>query len=54
MADHHRRADKELVQQILIDDPRFLRHIVERTLQRLLEAEITEHIGATLPAHRKP
>ena len=46
MADHHRRADKELVQQILLDDPEFLRRIVERTLQQLLEAEITEHIGA--------
>ena len=46
MANHHRRADKELVQQILIDDPEFLRRIVERTLQQLLEAEITEHIGA--------
>jgi putative transposase len=46
MADHHRRADRKLVQQILIDDPEFLRHIVERTLQQLLEAEITEHIGA--------
>ncbi len=46
MADHHRRADKELVQQILPDDPEFLRRIVERTLQQLLEAEITEHVGA--------
>ena len=46
MADHHRRADKELVQQILLDDPEFLRRIVERALQQLLEAEITEHIGA--------
>ena len=46
MADHHRRADKELVQQILIDDPEFLRRIVERVLQQLLEAEITEHVGA--------
>ncbi len=46
MADHHRRADKELVQQILLDDPEFLRRIVERTLQQLLEVEITEHIGA--------
>jgi hypothetical protein len=47
MADHHRRADKELVQQILLlDDPEFLRRIVERTLQQLLEAEITEHVGA--------
>ena len=46
MADHHRRADKELVQQILLDDPEFLRRIVERALQQLLEAEITEHVGA--------
>ena len=46
MADHHRRTDKELVQQILIDDPEFLRRIVERALQQLLEAEITEHVGA--------
>lgn len=46
MADHHRRADKELVQQILLDDPEFLRRIVEKALQQLLEAEITEHVGA--------
>ena len=46
MADHHRRADKELVQRVLLDDPEFLRLIVERALQQLLEAEITEHIGA--------
>src|SRR5688572_7530661 len=45
-ADHHRRADKELVQQVLIDDPEFLRRIVERALQQFLEAEITEHVGA--------
>jgi putative transposase len=46
MANHHRRADKELVQQVLIDDPEFLRKIVERALQQILEAEIAEHIGA--------
>jgi hypothetical protein len=53
MANHHRRADKELVQQILIDDPEFLRRIVERALQQLLEAEITEHVGAA-PYERTP
>ena len=37
MADHHRRADKELVQRVLLDDPEFLRLIVERALQQLLE-----------------
>ena len=46
MADCHRRADEELVQQILLDDPQFLRRIVERALQQVLEAEITEHVGA--------
>jgi putative transposase len=46
MADRHRRTDKELVQQILLDDPEFLRWIVERALQQVLEAEITEREGA--------
>ena len=46
MADHHRRADKKLVQQVLLDDPEFLRRIVERALQQVLEAKITEHVGA--------
>ena len=46
MAYTHRRADKELVQQVLLDDPEFLRNIVQRALQQLLEAEITEHVGA--------
>jgi transposase-like protein len=30
----------------LLDDPDFLREIVERVLQELLEAEMTQHIGA--------
>jgi putative transposase len=46
MAEHHRRLDEELVQGALLDDPQFLRGIVEGVLQHLLEAEITEHIGA--------
>ena len=46
MACTHRRADKELVQQVLLDDPEFLRNIVQRALQQLLEAEITDHVGA--------
>jgi putative transposase len=46
MADHHRRVEKESVQQILLDDPEFLRRIVERALQHVLETEITEHVGA--------
>jgi putative transposase len=46
MAKRHRRLDEELVQGALLDDPEFLRQIVEGVLQHLLEAEITEHIGA--------
>jgi putative transposase len=46
MATDHRRAEVELVQEILLDDQDFIREIVERVLQELLEAEMTEHVGA--------
>ena len=46
MAEDHRRSDEELVQGVLLDEPDFLREIVERVLQEMLEAEMTEHIGA--------
>ncbi len=46
MAEDHRRLAEEVVQGVLLDDPAFLREIVERVLQELLEAEMTEHIGA--------
>jgi putative transposase len=46
MAKDHRRLDAELVQEALLDDPSFLREIVEQVVQQLLEAEMTEHIGA--------
>jgi putative transposase len=46
MAKDHRRLDAELAQEVLLDDPGFLRGIVERVVQQLLEAEMTEHIGA--------
>lgn len=36
----------ELVQAMLVDDPEFLRGIVERTLQTLLEEEMSAHLGA--------
>jgi putative transposase len=42
----HRRVDAQLTQEVLLDDPSFLRTIVERVVQDLLEAEMTEHIGA--------
>jgi hypothetical protein len=46
MTNDHRRLDEETVQGILLDDPDFLHEIVERVLQELLEAEMTQHIGA--------
>ncbi len=46
MAKDHRRVGEELVQGILLDDPGFLRELVERVVQQILEAEMTEHIGA--------
>ena len=46
MAERHRRLDEEPVQEALLNDSGFLRGIVEGVLQHLLEAEITEHIGA--------
>ncbi len=46
MTHDHRRADAEMAQEVLLDDPGFLKEIVERVVQELLETEMTEHIGA--------
>ncbi len=46
MTTDHRKVDAQLAQGILLDDPSFLKEIVERVLQELLEAEMTEHVGA--------
>ncbi len=46
MTNDHRRTDVEFAQGILLDEPSFLREIVERVLQELLEVEMTQHIGA--------
>ena len=46
MANDHRRLDAELAQGVMLDEPDFLREIVERVLQEVLEAEMTEHVGA--------
>ena len=47
MAKDHRRLAEEVVQEVLLDDPGFLRQIVERVIQELLEDEMTEHVRAT-------
>lgn len=49
MTTDHRRTNAETAQDgtlLLLDDPGFLKEIVERVLQELLEAEMTEHVGA--------
>ena len=46
MAKDHRRLDAQLVQEVMLDDPAFLRELVERVVQQILEVEMTEHIGA--------
>ena len=46
MTTDHRRVDAQMAQEVLLDDPAFLREIVQRVVQQILEAEMTEHIGA--------
>ena len=46
MTKDHRRVDAGTAQVILLDDRGFLREIAERVVQQILEAEMTEHIGA--------
>jgi transposase-like protein len=46
MTTDHRRVDAELVQEVLLDDSGFLLEICQRVVQQILEAEMTEHIGA--------
>ena len=59
MTTDHRRADTRMAQEALLDDPSFLKEILQRVIQELLEAEMTEHIGAgplraRREAHRPP
>jgi transposase-like protein len=46
MARDHPRVDAQMVQEVMLDDPGFLREIVQRVVQQVLEVEMTEHIGA--------
>ena len=46
MTNDHRRADTRMVQEALLDDPSFLKEILEQVIQELLETEMTQHIGA--------
>jgi hypothetical protein len=42
MANYHRKVSKELVQEILLDEPDSIREIVERVLHEVPEAEMTK------------
>lgn len=46
MAPSHGADTDGLVQAVAPDDPGFLQRIVERTLQQVLETEMTAHLGA--------
>lgn len=46
MTEDHRRTDTQMAQEVLLDDAGFLAEVVQRVLQELLEAEMTEHVGA--------
>src|ERR671912_1888781 len=46
MTTDHRKREAQAAQGVLIDDADFLREIVQRVLQELLEAEMTQHVGA--------
>jgi putative transposase len=46
MTQDHRRTDVQMVQEVLLDNPGFLAEILQRVLQEILEAEMTEHVGA--------
>jgi transposase-like protein len=46
MAMTDRTNRDEFAQAVLLDDPAFLREIVERTVQALLDEEMTAHLGA--------
>lgn len=46
MAERDGRGETGLAQALLLDDPEFLRELVERALQTVLEEEMTAHLGA--------
>jgi transposase-like protein len=46
MARDHRKVGEEPVQGVLLNDPGFLKEIVERMLRQVLEAQMTKHLGA--------
>lgn len=46
MARNNGKGKKHLVQEVLIDDPDFLKQMVETVIQEILETQMTQHVGA--------
>ena len=46
MAQDHPKVGEEPVQGVLLNDPGFLKEIVERVLHQVLEVQMTQHLGA--------
>ena len=46
MTQDHRKPEVAPTQEVLLHDADFLREVVQRVLQEMLEAEMTEHVGA--------
>jgi putative transposase len=46
MTQDHRRTNTQMAQEVLLDDAGFLKEVVQRVLQEVLQAEMTEHVGA--------
>jgi len=46
MARNNGKGKKDLVQEVLMDDPDFFRQIIEDHMQDILEMQMTQHIGA--------
>ena len=45
MTKDHPRPEAQAAQGVMLDDANFLREIVQRVLQEVLKAEMTEHVG---------
>jgi hypothetical protein len=49
MTHDHRRVNAQLPQESLLADTDFLKEVVERVVQEVFEALMTEHLGAAIP-----
>ena len=47
MAQSQDKQQSSEIQQVILDDPDFLRGLVEGIIQQLLDNEVTAHLGAS-------